>query len=264
MRRGFTLIELLVVIAIISILAAILFPVFAQAKNAAKAVVCMSNMKQIALAGQMYMNDNDDVWFPAEMYDPLPGFPPQHPWIGFDNSNVAFNGFFYGDTSKPAIAPFRPGIIDLYIKNDAIKKCPNQPQTSQTSLALSGFNSFTTSAYYAVNPAANGNEYGPSMYNPQLTPGGMSYQGVPSTSVERDAETLMAWEHLSYAPQCNFIQPYNWLDSPPNNQALIDHFHFLHTNATNTIWCDGHAKRWTYFALKRPMFSVRKDIYPGN
>ena len=63
MKKAFTLIELLVVIAIIAILAAILFPVFAQAKAAAKATACMSNMKQIGLSLQMYVNDNDDVIF---------------------------------------------------------------------------------------------------------------------------------------------------------------------------------------------------------
>ncbi len=60
MRKAFTLIELLVVIAIIAILAAILFPVFAQAKAAAKQSVNVSNLKQIGLAGVMYAADADD------------------------------------------------------------------------------------------------------------------------------------------------------------------------------------------------------------
>jgi prepilin-type N-terminal cleavage/methylation domain-containing protein len=59
-KKAFTLIELLVVIAIIAILAAILFPVFAQAKVAAKKASSLSNNKQIALAGLMYSNDSDD------------------------------------------------------------------------------------------------------------------------------------------------------------------------------------------------------------
>jgi len=61
MKRGFTLIELLVVIAIIAILAAILFPVFAQARESARKTSCLSNVKQIDLAIQMYVNDYDEV-----------------------------------------------------------------------------------------------------------------------------------------------------------------------------------------------------------
>jgi len=60
-RKAFTLIELLVVIAIIAILAAILFPVFAQAKAAAKKTASLSNIKQITLGGQMYCGDSDDT-----------------------------------------------------------------------------------------------------------------------------------------------------------------------------------------------------------
>lgn len=59
--RAFTLIELLVVIAIIAILAAILFPVFAQAKEAAKKTSCLSNQKQIGMAAMIYMGDSDDI-----------------------------------------------------------------------------------------------------------------------------------------------------------------------------------------------------------
>jgi prepilin-type N-terminal cleavage/methylation domain-containing protein len=60
-RRGFTLIELLVVIAIIAILAAILFPVFAQARERARAAACLSNMKQIGQAVYMYIQDYDEM-----------------------------------------------------------------------------------------------------------------------------------------------------------------------------------------------------------
>ncbi|MBC7289450.1 MAG: DUF1559 domain-containing protein, partial [Armatimonadetes bacterium] len=60
MRKGFTLIELLVVIAIIAILAAILFPVFARAREKARQASCMSNLKQLALAMLMYAQDYDE------------------------------------------------------------------------------------------------------------------------------------------------------------------------------------------------------------
>jgi prepilin-type N-terminal cleavage/methylation domain-containing protein len=68
-KRAFTLIELLVVIAIIAILAAILFPVFAQAKRAAKGTVAISGAKQLALAQLMYSNDYDDYFAPVVEFD---------------------------------------------------------------------------------------------------------------------------------------------------------------------------------------------------
>src|SRR5215831_18242522 len=67
-RRGFTLIELLVVIAIIAILAAILFPVFARAREAARKTSCLSNMKQLGLASQMYKQDYDESYADSRSY----------------------------------------------------------------------------------------------------------------------------------------------------------------------------------------------------
>ncbi|MFP3905132.1 MAG: prepilin-type N-terminal cleavage/methylation domain-containing protein, partial [Armatimonadota bacterium] len=64
-RKGFTLIELLVVIAIIAILAAILFPVFARAREKARQSSCLSNVKQIMLSLMMYTQDNDEVLVPT-------------------------------------------------------------------------------------------------------------------------------------------------------------------------------------------------------
>src|SRR6187399_946348 len=66
-NSGFTLIELLVVIAIIAILAAILFPVFAQAREKARQTTCLSNNKQIGMATMMYLQDYDER-FPAQRY----------------------------------------------------------------------------------------------------------------------------------------------------------------------------------------------------
>lgn len=80
MSRAFTLIELLVVIAIIAILAAILFPVFARAKESAKQTSCLSNARQIGLCTKMYLADNDDVQaiFYAYNSDPTIYAPSQH------------------------------------------------------------------------------------------------------------------------------------------------------------------------------------------
>ncbi|MFQ6132781.1 MAG: DUF1559 domain-containing protein [Armatimonadota bacterium] len=82
-ERGFTLIELLVVIAIIAILAAILFPVFAKAREKARAASCLSNMKQIAMAAMMYLTDNNSQ-FPNRYHNP-PGPNNQWSWkCGFN------------------------------------------------------------------------------------------------------------------------------------------------------------------------------------
>jgi prepilin-type N-terminal cleavage/methylation domain-containing protein len=82
-RAAFTLIELLVVIAIIAILAAILFPVFAQAREKARTATCISNLRQIGLANQMYVQDYDERfpfagrdWEPASFIDVWNGLGP--------------------------------------------------------------------------------------------------------------------------------------------------------------------------------------------
>ncbi len=89
MRKAFTLIELLVVIAIIAILAAILFPVFAQAKTAAKKTVSLSNLKQLSTANVMYASDHEDV-LPRTM-DTSSGFPTTISWWAVSNYRRALN-----------------------------------------------------------------------------------------------------------------------------------------------------------------------------
>src|ERR671938_833458 len=70
-KTGFTLIELLVVIAIIATLAAILFPVFSQARESARQAACLSNGKQIGLALNMYLQDYDEAFPPADYGAPV-------------------------------------------------------------------------------------------------------------------------------------------------------------------------------------------------
>jgi prepilin-type N-terminal cleavage/methylation domain-containing protein len=96
-RPGFTLIELLVVIAIIAILAAILFPVFARAREAARTTSCRSNVKQYVTATLMYVQDYDEV-LPMSVY-----------------SNGACFNYFYT-------------VVDPYVKNKAITECPSERQ----------------------------------------------------------------------------------------------------------------------------------------
>jgi len=121
-KPAFTLIELLVVIAIISILAAILFPVFARARENARRSSCMSNMKQIGLGLMQYTQDNDEHYPPPSMCD------------GSSTCTAKVT-----DTSKPGGA-FRTYInsttdhwftwmdsIDPYVKSTQIFVCPSSP-----------------------------------------------------------------------------------------------------------------------------------------
>ena len=82
-RRGFTLIELLVVIAIIAILAAILFPVFARAREKARQTACLSNAKQMGTALMMYVQDYDEV-MPQYLVQSGRSLQPDLPDIGYD------------------------------------------------------------------------------------------------------------------------------------------------------------------------------------
>jgi prepilin-type processing-associated H-X9-DG protein/prepilin-type N-terminal cleavage/methylation domain-containing protein len=262
---AFTLIEMLVVMAIIMILTAILFPVLVSAKKAANTAVCLSNMRQIGVAAQLYLGDHDDQYFPAARSEALPGFAPQVTWIGYDNLNTGtVQGGFYGDVTKEAKNPPRPGLLDVYIQDLRIIKCPNQNPKIQSVLALNGFDPAIPSDYYAVNPAAAGQEFGPSIFSSEYV--GDTYQtiGCSASMVEEPANTLLCWEHLAFAPICNWLQRPNWYGSPPNIPEMTDHFNFLHSGGTNTLWCDGHVKRFSYGQLKRPYFSVLKHIYPVN
>ena len=261
LRKAFTLIELLVVIAIIAILAAILFPVFAQAKISAKQVVCASNMRQLGMGLIMYLQDNDDQWVPSATWSPMTGFASQQIWIGYDNNNYGLDGGFFGHVYEAARNPVRPGGIDPYLKNHGIKRCPMMPQQWQSAYAYNFFNPAYGSSYYSRNPRAQGNEFGPGNKEYQFVNGAFSMVSAKNSEVEESSETLVAWEHLARVPMCNFLQSPDWFNSPPNDPALRDHFHFLHRGGANTLWSDGRAKRVHYDGLKRSWFSSRKDIY---
>jgi prepilin-type N-terminal cleavage/methylation domain-containing protein/prepilin-type processing-associated H-X9-DG protein len=123
-RRGFTLIELLVVIAIIGILAAMVFPVFARARESARKAVCLSNVKNIALAIQMYLADNNDTLPPEEHRQEVFDYFQTGPGGGMEIEDVE-----PGDcTELPTGAnPYLqwPVILDEYIKNRDVWRCPS-------------------------------------------------------------------------------------------------------------------------------------------
>lgn len=116
MRRAFTLIELLVVIAIIAILAAILFPVFAQARAKARQTSCLSNCKQIAIGTMMYSQDYDEALVPLTI----------------------------GGMGGVPLSTY-PALLDPYTKNRQIWNCPDVPNTNST-------NTTAATRTYGMNP----------------------------------------------------------------------------------------------------------------
>jgi prepilin-type N-terminal cleavage/methylation domain-containing protein/prepilin-type processing-associated H-X9-DG protein len=116
-RRGFTLIELLVVIAIIGILAAMVFPVFARARESARKAVCLSNMKNIALAVQMYLGDYNDFW-PGTIDPGGAEFFSVGPGGGNDDPGTNCK---YGYRCNPYLQV--PVVLDEYTKNRDVWRC---------------------------------------------------------------------------------------------------------------------------------------------
>ena len=113
-RRGFTLIELLVVIAIIAILAAILFPVFARAREKARQASCASNLKQLALGFMMYAQDYDDK-LPGQNLAHYPGGPTAYP-----NDACCVERNIAWEVTQP------------YIKNRQVLQCPSENDSNFT------------------------------------------------------------------------------------------------------------------------------------
>ena len=169
--KAFTLIELLVVIAIIAILAAILFPVFAQAKEAAKKTSCLSNKKQIATAALIYAGDYDD-YFPMSAYFMLPQAPDPRPRI-----------FAIYDALQP------------YTKNIQIFVCPsNSPGLDwKARLNLLSLTSAGTFQYTSYIP--NLGVFGENFCTPILPAAARKFTPVTTqTSMEDVAGTIMLFD----------------------------------------------------------------------
>ncbi len=186
MKRGFTLIELLVVIAIIAILAAILFPVFARAREKARQASCLSNTKEIVLSILMYAQDYDE--------------------------KIVSNANRQADGSTIMWWT----ILDPYIKNSQIWKCPSKPD----------------------NDVGYGWSYNGMPYWCHSSQGrvGLAYWNYPAevmifccTRPDGPGGSTYAYSYVSYAAS-HWVDPYT------------GHVGIVHNKGSNVGYMDGHAK----------------------
>jgi prepilin-type N-terminal cleavage/methylation domain-containing protein/prepilin-type processing-associated H-X9-DG protein len=205
-RSGFTLIELLVVIAIIAILAAILFPVFAQARDKARQSTCLSNTKQMGTSMLMYVQDYDET-FPRDT---------------FDNQTT-----FWMDYVQP------------YVKNESIWRCPSRPSstirvnTGRANIFTAyGYNWFFLGTPYTATITVNGQNYS-------------SVRSCNLAQVTAPTQTILLAEtsyyngnpsqdgviYAVYPPGLTWAWALPWGDLTRR-----------HSEGGNIAYCDGHSK----------------------
>lgn len=257
--KAFTLIELLVVIAIIAILAAILFPVFAQAKEASKKIVCLTHSKEMGLAISIYINDSDDV------------YPHTYVYIGNTGQRME-----WAYTLQP------------YIKNVDMFKCPddsNPTPPAGTDLSVPALSYIPN---YAAMPAYDGG-----------TTVGTAVDAPASVIIIAEKQRQIGTTLLkSYAGTSGFYPDtpntgggVSGYGSTDYCQAPLDRVKaaiakpkdgnyklarvafnrhnsgdpFKHTGSSNFIFCDGHAKNLVLEQTLNPSNSLWGTYwYPGN
>lgn len=222
-KHGFTLIELLVVIAIIAILAAILFPVFAQAREKARTISCVSQSKQITLARLMYVQDYDET-FPA---------------------NRIFNDDYSRHTTwRAAVTP--------YLKSEPLYLCPSAPWARNefdwpdTSCDADGYMTIAdyNRGYHhsPINYADNGNLFG---------------GPVKLASIQYPASTVTVFETRDFWPDLG-TWTIGW-NYDQNGGSLP----FWHNSGGTWGFGDGHVKWMKLAATLAPTFMWSPDNDPN-
>jgi prepilin-type N-terminal cleavage/methylation domain-containing protein len=203
--RGFTLIEVLVVVAIISILAGILLPVFAQAREKARQASCMSNVRQIGLASLQYAQDYDERMVGTELGD-----NPE---------------YFWGDMLHP------------YLKSRQILQCPSASEKFQLSSPGPGFPegiSYEWSYPYAINDVrdASGRR------------AGAAFSSLAGITRPADAVLILDGWPAPVAPLVDEERheiAWSWGQRDALRNPLHDG-NPRHTGGFNLVNCDGHTK----------------------
>jgi prepilin-type N-terminal cleavage/methylation domain-containing protein/prepilin-type processing-associated H-X9-DG protein len=230
-RTGFTLIELLVVIAIIAILAAILFPVFAQARDKARQAACFANLKQIGYSLQMYVQDYDEQmrnachWGRAEAWIG---------WGGADLKSCAQSGITQGTPKNtvfgvdPTPPRYLQELLNPYAKSSAIWWCPsvgkNRFYGGRRDWPTYGYNGTTYPWIWFVVAAED--------ELPWSERRRITVSGMPVSAIPRPAEAAVVWDTPHWHP---VKEPCTRMDLKP-----------AHAKGLNVLYADTHVKFYAF------------------
>jgi prepilin-type N-terminal cleavage/methylation domain-containing protein/prepilin-type processing-associated H-X9-DG protein len=236
-RLAFTLIELLVVIAIIAILASILFPVFAQAREKARQAGCSSNLKQIGLAIRMYTQDYDET-FPHNCDEPRPnGSLKRTPVEG-----TCWSGWI-------------SNVLIPYERNAQIYQCP----TLKSKANFSNWRLPDKAISYCYNYRSMGGAWGP---DPKTGDGVQPV--VREAAIPEPSNLAMMWDSTNPWADCSYVSScgissrdltyYNKKDFKQTS---------WHNGQNNYLFTDGHVKTMAWPRVTWGMIS-RGAQAPGN
>jgi len=223
-RKGFTLIELLVVIAIIAILAAILFPVFARAREAARQSSCLNNLRQWGTASQMYAQDYDGMFTPPYKYQG-PGGCAALDW--------------WDDLLQP------------YVKNRQIAVCPSKKRVEGCGNAANRWFNGTKVMSYAVNTIEVWSVTGWSAAEKYgLRRPGTAGESVNEAEIGDASGTiwLVDSDHQEL-----------WNEGSLDYVAAQTPLYRRHNDGFNAAYVDGHVKWMKAGSSKPTMWSVQSD-----
>ncbi|MGM0494535.1 MAG: DUF1559 domain-containing protein [Armatimonadota bacterium] len=215
-REGFTLIELLVVIAIIAILAAILFPVFARAREKARQTSCLSNLKQIMLSTHMYIQDFDER-------TPPHGYFQEAPAPRFNDSRGGYWDW--------------PTLIEPYVMNRDIFECPSYPSTG--AMSSSGTDPWPVS--YTVPRRCS-----------QVKLAAVERPAEKIYHMDK-LNSSSIWTNNIIEPGRGRAD-YEWAEDPNADYVSPCYVGYWHNNGANYTHWDGHAKWYGKWTTTRDMW----------